>query len=148
MTDQTALYRHFDRNGDLLYVGISLDAVQRLSQHSATQPWAGDIASVTIEQFMTRQEALTAERRAIETEKPKHNGSYGENLRIMDNLEFKAIRGQLGLTQAQLATVLGYDLALTVSTYERKTNPRPIPHAIALLMRAYGSGYRPENWPT
>jgi transcriptional regulator with XRE-family HTH domain len=63
------------------------------------------------------------------------------------NLEFRAIRQRLGLTQAQLAAVLGYEMALTVSTYERETNPRRIPTHVALLMTAYDEGYRPKKWP-
>ncbi len=65
----------------------------------------------------------------------------------MTNHEFRAIRNKLGLTQAQLATVLGYSGALTVSTMERETNPKPIPGLLARLMRAYDAGYRPDDWP-
>ena len=65
----------------------------------------------------------------------------------MTNDEFRAIRQKLGLTQAQLSRVLGYETALTVSTYERATNPRQIPTHVAMLMRAYDEGYRPSNWP-
>lgn len=65
----------------------------------------------------------------------------------MTNEEFRTIRKGLGITQAQLASVLGYDLALTISTYERTTNPRRIPHHVALLMVAYRDGYRPADWP-
>lgn len=65
----------------------------------------------------------------------------------MTNLEFRAIRNRLGLTQAQLARVLHYDLPLTVSTYERDTNPRNIPRHVAMLMAAYDEGYRPKDWP-
>lgn len=65
----------------------------------------------------------------------------------MTNNEFRAIRLKLGLTQAQLSRVLGYETALTVSTYERATNPRQIPQHVAMLMVAYRDGYRPENWP-
>ncbi len=65
----------------------------------------------------------------------------------MTNLQFRKIRARLGLTQAQLADVLGYELALTISTYERATNPRDIPHHVALLMTAYDEGYRPKKWP-
>ena len=65
----------------------------------------------------------------------------------MTNHEFRAIRLRLGLTQAELARVLRYDKALTVSTYERQTNPRPIPTHIELLMTAYDEGYRPKDWP-
>jgi len=65
----------------------------------------------------------------------------------MTNTEFKAIREQLGLTQAQLAAVLGYHGAMAVSVYERATNPRPVPALLARLMEAYRDGYRPDNWP-
>jgi transcriptional regulator with XRE-family HTH domain len=65
----------------------------------------------------------------------------------MSNAEFKAIRNHLGLTQAQLAALLGYHGAMAVSVYERATNPRPVPDLLARLMIAYRDGYRPDNWP-
>jgi transcriptional regulator with XRE-family HTH domain len=65
----------------------------------------------------------------------------------MGNDEFKAIRQRLGLTQAQLASVLGYQHPMQVSELERTTNPKPVPRAIALLMVAYDEGYRPKDWP-
>ncbi|PDT76947.1 helix-turn-helix domain-containing protein [Sinorhizobium sp. BJ1] len=65
----------------------------------------------------------------------------------MDNDEFRAIRKRLGLTQAQLATVLGYPHVMQVSEIERETNPKPVPRHVAMLMRAYDEGYRPKDWP-
>lgn len=73
MTDKTALYRHMDRDGNLLYVGISLKPFQRLEQHQNNSHWAYDIASVSIEYFPSRQDAEIAERRAISEEAPAHN---------------------------------------------------------------------------
>ena len=70
---QTCLYRHFDAAGRLLYVGISLSAVARLSQHMDGSSWADEIKSMTIERFPTRQEAHEAERQAIRDENPAHN---------------------------------------------------------------------------
>ena len=67
--------------------------------------------------------------------------------RNVDRSEFREIRTRLGLTQAQLASVLGYASALQVSSYEREKNPRHVPALLALLMKAYDEGYRPENWP-
>ncbi|RWN51409.1 MAG: XRE family transcriptional regulator [Mesorhizobium sp.] len=61
--------------------------------------------------------------------------------------EFKEIRLRLGLTQAELAAVLGYPLAMQVSELERATNPKPVPRHVALLMKAYDDGYRPDGWP-
>ena len=69
---KTNLYRHFDENGALLYVGISLSAVQRLKQHEKSG-WFEDIATVTIESFDTRELALIAESKAIRQERPIHN---------------------------------------------------------------------------
>lgn len=73
MSKKTDLYRHFDADGELLYVGISLSAIGRLSQHKSTAHWADKIASVTVESFSTREQAVEAERIAIETEQPLHN---------------------------------------------------------------------------
>lgn len=67
------LYRHFDADGKLLYVGISFCAVLRLSQHRTNAGWYDDIVSVTIEKFATREEVLEAEKKAIQTENPVHN---------------------------------------------------------------------------
>lgn len=67
----------------------------------------------------------------------------------MDNILFKATRKTLGLTQAELATLLDTDaqsvrrieMPPTAST-ARKVAPR-----MERLMIAYASGYRPTDWP-
>ena len=69
----TQLYRHFDKNNNLLYVGISLSTFNRLSQHKDHSGWFYGITNVTIEHFPTREEALAAERKAIKSENPKFN---------------------------------------------------------------------------
>lgn len=67
------LYRHFDSDGRLLYVGISLSAVSRLRQHATSSHWFKEIARVEIEKLPSREAALNAERHAIHNEKPIHN---------------------------------------------------------------------------
>ena len=74
---KTNLYRHFDENGALLYVGISLSAVQRLIQHEKSD-WFDEISNVTIESFATRELALLAEKEAIKKELPIHNKMFSE----------------------------------------------------------------------
>ncbi|MGQ4661296.1 hypothetical protein [Lysobacter sp. F6437] len=69
---ETALYRHYDGRGALLYVGISLCAIYRLSQHRR-KPWSRQIARVSIEWHPTRSAALAAEKKAIKRERPIHN---------------------------------------------------------------------------
>lgn len=70
---KTALYRHFDAAGALLYVGISLSVVQRLQQHKRAAGWFGEIARVDVQWHPTREAALAAERAAICAEGPSWN---------------------------------------------------------------------------
>lgn len=77
MTTPTALYRHFDGDGRLLYVGISLSAVARLAQHAHGSRWSHDIRRVDVEMHQTREAALAAERCAIVNEKPFYNKAVG-----------------------------------------------------------------------
>jgi hypothetical protein len=67
------LYRHFDSAGVLLYIGVSLSAVERLSAHNRTARWADKIARVEIERFPTRKAVLDAEAAAIKAESPRYN---------------------------------------------------------------------------
>lgn len=69
----TCLYRLFDADDVLLYVGISKSGLMRLGQHLTEKPWASDVARTTIEWFTSRSEAAAAEVAAIVTEKPRHN---------------------------------------------------------------------------
>jgi hypothetical protein len=69
----TDLYRHFDKSGVLLYVGISKSALKRLMNHKESSTWASQIATVTIERFETRKLAEKAELLAIANEQPVHN---------------------------------------------------------------------------
>lgn len=61
--------------------------------------------------------------------------------------EFRAIRMRLGLTQAALASHLGFALAQHVSKLER--GELAITDHLGMLMRAYAEGYRPDDapWP-
>jgi predicted GIY-YIG superfamily endonuclease len=68
------LYRLFDADGELLYIGISYSAIARFAQHKATQPWAGDVCRIEIETHdVSRREIEDIESAAIRDEKPKHN---------------------------------------------------------------------------
>jgi len=69
----TQLYRHFDKENKLLYIGISLSTFARLSQHKDHSEWFKKINRVSIEHFETREEAMAAERNAIKFENPMFN---------------------------------------------------------------------------
>jgi hypothetical protein len=72
------LYRHFHPDGDLLYVGISLEPLRRQDRHAKAASWRNLIHRIVIEPFMTREEALAAEQFAIRTEYPKFNTVHNQ----------------------------------------------------------------------
>lgn len=71
--EETALYRHFDAAGRLLYVGISLSVVARTARHMMYAHWSRQVATISIERHPTRDKALAAEAAAIVAEHPLHN---------------------------------------------------------------------------
>jgi hypothetical protein len=70
---RTALYRHYDADGALLYVGISLSPMARTGQHSMDACWFDSVSSISIEWHENRSAALDAECIAINFENPRHN---------------------------------------------------------------------------
>jgi hypothetical protein len=71
------LYRHYHPNGDLLYVGVSLHLYRQYT-HSRNAEWRKQVQRIELEPFATREEALEAERLAIDTEFPKFNTAHNE----------------------------------------------------------------------
>lgn len=67
------LYRHYNKEGALLYVGISLNAINRLGQHKDHAHWFDLISKVEIESFSSRCEVRKAEIVAINKENPLYN---------------------------------------------------------------------------
>lgn len=63
----------------------------------------------------------------------------------MTPAQVRAAREALGLTQKQLAAVMGVRGNATVSEWE--IGKRKIGPTAARLLAAYVDGYRPEDWP-
>jgi hypothetical protein len=72
---ETHLYRHYDKDEKLLYVGISAHAFVRLCGHKKSK-WYKKIATVKIETFPSRTLALRAEKSIIQNEKPRYNKAH------------------------------------------------------------------------
>lgn len=73
------LYRHFDAEGRLLYVGISNDSVRRWFNHKTNgiSTWYHLSVRMEIERFPDRYTAAVAEKAAIIKEKPFYNKNLG-----------------------------------------------------------------------
>ena len=74
------LYRYFDEDGELLYIGITNDPGRRWSQHIATKPWARQISTIRLEAHPDRVAVLAAEREAIQSEHPRYNVVHAARL--------------------------------------------------------------------
>lgn len=69
------VYRCYDADDRLLYVGCSYNPPSRFRQHRSTE-WYGDVARTRLVVFPDRRKALDMERLAIETEGPIHNRQH------------------------------------------------------------------------
>lgn len=70
---RTALYRLFDQEGRLLYVGVAFDPEARWKGHAAEKAWWGLVMERRVEWFDTRTDALIAEVAAIKADLPLYN---------------------------------------------------------------------------
>lgn len=80
--EKTHLYRCYDNQDQLLYLGVSLSAFRRFIQHKTRSKWAKDVVKhIYIEYFDSRDLALAAEEEAIKTEYPKFNIQHNHGKR-------------------------------------------------------------------
>lgn len=67
------VYRVYDADERLLYIGATGDIQNRLRVHGYQSPWYVQAARVDIEAFPDRPTAFAAEAYAIREESPLHN---------------------------------------------------------------------------
>lgn len=72
------LYRMYDAHGALLYVGLTTEPKSRIRAHEHDKQWWPQVATISLEHFPSKSELRSAERRAVETERPLYN----QNLRL------------------------------------------------------------------
>ncbi len=70
------VYRLFDNDDALLYVGCSKAPQTRLSFHQQRKQWGVEIDEMTQDPYDDRIQALAAERAAIATELPRYNRAH------------------------------------------------------------------------
>lgn len=76
------VYRLYDEDGRLIYIGATSNLPARIAEHARTKTWPGCHPVLTIgermetwvaTQYPTRAEAFAAERAAIRAEQPELN---------------------------------------------------------------------------
>ena len=112
----SVLYRQFDAQGVLLYIGISGAFADRLRAHRGHAPWFTEIKTITLEHYPTHGQAAIAELNAIRTEQPRYNTCHmGESAaasarrakRIESREAFEAAKRQEELDiETKIASIL------------------------------------------
>lgn len=89
---RTALYRFYDAEDNLLYLGISYDPDGRWEAHKYwSKTWERLAVRRALEWFDTRTEALTAETAAIRAERPKFNTMHNFELAPVTCFEWPSL---------------------------------------------------------
>lgn len=70
---ETAVYRLFDADKALLYIGVSWDPDIRMKDHEANSPWWPSTKHMAVAWYRNRENAMGHEAWAIATEAPLHN---------------------------------------------------------------------------
>ncbi|GGK62107.1 hypothetical protein Sme01_04050 [Sphaerisporangium melleum] len=151
MTERTALYRLYDANDVLLYVGITASPTLRWEQHSRDKRWWPEVTRKEVEWHDSRQRAAAAETAAISADSPAYNvtGMPGRRRDVLARRaislgiasEAPAIRWweyvttvSGGATQTAIADRVG----ISQASVARWRTTQPKSENIAGFARAYG----------
>ena len=75
----TAVYRFFDVNCDLLYVGNTNNITVRWADHAASKAWYAKVHHMTVVWYKDKATAEAVERHAIDREMPGRNVMHNPN---------------------------------------------------------------------
>lgn len=142
----TNLYRYYSAAGGLLYVGVSIRALERLKQHMANSERSTEVTRVEIEKFPDRAHALAAERVAIKAEKPLWNkvrerkpklkilanGKYDQSTLLGEFLAKRAMNmsglaKKAKLSRSALSRIMAGERIPTVATLQALSSVTRIP---------------------
>jgi len=68
-----SLYRYFDFDNQLLYVGRTTKPLNRLRVHQKASVWFKEVRTMTVQKFLSSDDLWIAEITAIRAENPKYN---------------------------------------------------------------------------
>jgi predicted GIY-YIG superfamily endonuclease len=79
--ERTALYRLYDADEHLLYVGITTNPKTRWGRHARDKHWWPEVSRKTVEWFETRKSAERIEKIEVEEERPRYNKVFNGDRR-------------------------------------------------------------------
>jgi GntR family transcriptional regulator len=97
--DATALYRLYDAEGGLLYVGVTRNISMRFNQHQGTKAWWPEVRRKTMTWYGSRAAARAAEETAVADEKPRYNKEEAiaaySYVRVVEHVKARIAAGEL-----------------------------------------------------
>ncbi len=100
----TALYRRFDADRRLLYVGITDDLPKRIRKHERRSAWSVFVEYRSVEWFPSREMAVSAEVAASQREMPLFNQKHATREARDALIKYLSEEGRLGrITAAQVS---------------------------------------------
>jgi hypothetical protein len=78
MSTPTSVYRYYDGDGALVYVGITARGVQRQNEHNAHAEWWPFVVRQEVEHYPSRDDAAARERELIQRFGPPFNKQHNE----------------------------------------------------------------------
>lgn len=138
--EPTALYRYFDADDGLLYIGISRDPDARWTAHlyESKAPWCQLAAARTLEWHPSRDEAARAEIAAIRAERPRFNGSHNYAEAAFDPALWPTVTGKS--KAVQLAALMRGEIASgRWAPGERIPSLAALGHAVGLSLSRVSS---------
>lgn len=79
----TSVYRYYDRDGLLIYVGITSRGARRNYEHNASKDWWPYVARQEVDHYETRELALRHERSLIIRHRPPFNRQHNPDADAM-----------------------------------------------------------------
>lgn len=150
--ERTLLYRFYNLQGELLYVGITNSPHVRWAQHAHNAAWWPEVRVAHSEWYPLRSEAEAAERTAVYREEPLHN--YSHNHRVDGRRRFRSMYihpmareafGDSPFTYRELSEKLDIPLG-TVRLYGRRLEVKGAFRRVGTAPSPVGHGHRPVTF--
>ena len=152
----TNLYRAYDANGQLLYIGVARVWANRWAHHAERSPFYPATVRLHIDTHPTRTAALTAERDAIQSERPafniKHNGTEHprqtkqSNNNPPDGCKTWTFQSTRQNFQQTIPLWLNYEIDLSACLCDADDDDDPVEYFAKYLKYKKRIGVQPVCW--
>ena len=115
MSERTAVYRLYDADDVLIYVGVTRNTTQRWAQHAQLKSWWRQGVRREVTWLDSRSDALLAERRAVLAVLDESKASMPEADAVARRRWAVVFAARIGWSKYQIASELGISPSVAAS---------------------------------